>query len=104
MQEKLKNLQKQFETDIQNISSHQDLEELQKSFIGKKGLLNNILKGLKDLSVEEKKIIGPAANELKNTILASIENKALDLENQKYANIEEDEAIDVSLEYPSKNR
>jgi phenylalanyl-tRNA synthetase alpha subunit len=57
MQNKLNELKELFRQEIANTSSQQDLEILEKEFLGKTGKLKAILAGIKDLSPEEKKII-----------------------------------------------
>ena len=51
-----------------------------------------------------KKVIGPVANELKIFINNEVEKKAIQIEDEKFANIEKEEEIDVTLGYPSKNK
>jgi phenylalanyl-tRNA synthetase alpha chain len=57
MKEQLANLKNEFIENIKAINSTEELEILEKDFLGKKGKLNDILKGIKDLSNEDKKII-----------------------------------------------
>lgn len=103
MQQKLDKLKELYEQQIQDITSQETLEELKKDFLGKKGKLNEILKGIKDLSIEEKKVIGPAANTLKVFIEEASNEKALELEEAHFAEIEKEEEIDVTLQFPQKN-
>ncbi|MFA6383518.1 MAG: phenylalanine--tRNA ligase subunit alpha [Parcubacteria group bacterium] len=51
---------------IKNAKSSEELESLRVKYLGRKSELNEVLKGLKDLSAEEKKTIGPLANVAKN--------------------------------------
>lgn len=51
------------------------IEGVRVSFLGKKSTFNAILKGLKDLSPEEKKEIGPFANEAKKEIQNKIDER-----------------------------
>lgn len=103
MKEQLINLKKEFTENVAIIDSAEKLEELEKDFLGKKGKLNEILKGIKDLSNEDKKTVWPEANKLKNFISEEVEKKHAKLIDAKYAKIEEEERIDVTAEYPSKN-
>jgi phenylalanyl-tRNA synthetase alpha chain len=57
MKEQLINLKKEFSEKVSVIDSTEKLEELEKDFLGKKGKLNDILKGIKDLSDEDKKTV-----------------------------------------------
>ncbi len=104
MQEQLLQLQNGFSEALKNISSQESLEELKKDFLGKNGKLKEILKWIKNLSPEEKKVIGPEANKLKVFIEAEADKKSIELEEALYAQVEEDEKIDVTLKYPSTKR
>ena len=53
---------------IQNCLDLQSLENLEKSILGKKGSLTEILKGVKDLSPEEKPTIGKLSNQIKKDL------------------------------------
>lgn len=101
MQNKLKQLRENFLKEIDNIKNKQDLEILEKDFLWKNWKLNEILKWIKDLNNDEKKLIWPEANKLKIYIQELLEEKNKSIENLKYENIEENEKIDVTLEFPS---
>lgn len=70
------------------------LRDIEVEFLGRKGHLTGILRGLKDLSPEEKGQLGARANEVKNELAAAIETKAAALKNARYATIGEAEWID----------
>ncbi|MEN8252439.1 MAG: phenylalanine--tRNA ligase subunit alpha [Patescibacteria group bacterium] len=78
---------------IEKAETLEDVEEIRVAYLGKKSAFNEILKGLKDLTPEEKKEIGPLANETKKEIQGLIDEKKESLEN---AIDEEKEWIDVS--------
>ncbi len=63
------------QTDIKQADSGDVLEKLRVGLLGKKGALTSILRGLKELSVEEKREVGGLANRLKGTIEESIATK-----------------------------
>jgi len=104
MQEKLDNLQKSFLEEIKTVKNREQIAELQNKFLGKKGELKAILSWLKDLSIEEKKEFGQSSNALKNSILEELEKKAVEIEKKAFEELWEKEAIDVSLEFPSKEK
>ena len=54
---------------IEHASSLQELEDIEKTILGKTGSLTTILKGLKDLSPEEKAHVGGEANRVKKELL-----------------------------------
>jgi phenylalanyl-tRNA synthetase alpha chain len=57
MKQQLENLKNEFIKNLKSVDFPEALETIQKDFLGKKGKLNNILKGIKDLSNEDKKIV-----------------------------------------------
>ena len=103
MQHKLKELKKILLEELKNIDNINNLELLKKTFLGKNWKIKNILKWIKDLSNEDKKVIWPEANKLKIFIEENIKNKKNEIENKKYEKIDSEEKIDITLKYPSKN-
>lgn len=104
MKEKLINIKNNFLENLEKAKNDVELKELETNTIWKTGILNDILKWLKDLWAEEKKEIWIEANNLKNFILEKLEEKKLELETLNYSKIEQEEKIDVTLEFPSKDK
>ncbi|MDA9129193.1 phenylalanine--tRNA ligase subunit alpha [Candidatus Gracilibacteria bacterium] len=104
MEEKLKQLEEEFQSALNDIQTPEALKELEGEYLGKKGKLKSILGGIKDLSIEEKKTIGVAANELKNSFLEALKNAEAEIEDAYFSKIESEEVIDVTVGFPSKNR
>ncbi|MDD5213028.1 MAG: phenylalanine--tRNA ligase subunit alpha [Candidatus Gracilibacteria bacterium] len=104
MKHKLEEIKNYFVEELEKAQNDADLKNLEINTIGKAGRLNEILKGLKDLDVEAKKEIGVEANSLKNFILDNIEIKREELAKKAFSEIEESEKLDVSLEFPSKDK
>lgn len=102
MKIKLNELKSLFETKLKNIKSIDENLELEKEFLWKNWVLNDFLKWIKDLSVDDKKIIWPMANDLKNFILKKIENKKEEIKESRFQNIEEKERIDVTASFPAE--
>ena len=48
------------------VSDMEALDSIRVEYLGKNGLITGLLKGMKDLSIEEKKDFGGKVNELKN--------------------------------------
>lgn len=61
-------IKKQAIEEIQKARSAEDLFKLQKKYLGRKSEFNRILKGIKDLSPDEKGVIGPLANSTKKEL------------------------------------
>lgn len=82
------------------ISKAQDvaaLELIRVDFLGKKGKLTDILKGLAHLSAEEKPKMGQLVNLAKRDISTLIETKMLELKEKQLAEKLSAEQIDVTL-------
>ncbi|MDD6251908.1 MAG: phenylalanine--tRNA ligase subunit alpha [Oscillospiraceae bacterium] len=56
-----------------------ELENLRVAYLGKKGSITALLKGMKDLSHEERKTFGAEVNELKELVTQEIEKKTAEL-------------------------
>jgi len=99
MKEKLNNLKQDFLTQIEKLNNLEDLKSLENSFLWKNWSLKQLLAGIKDLSIEDKKTIWVEANELKVFFEMSLEKKAIQIEDLVFADIETKEAIDISLSF-----
>ncbi|MBR2724830.1 MAG: phenylalanine--tRNA ligase subunit alpha [Ruminococcus sp.] len=64
---------------LQTVSVLQELDGLRVAYLGKKGSITTLLKGMKDLSPEEKKSFGAKVNELKEETTEKIEKKMEEL-------------------------
>jgi phenylalanyl-tRNA synthetase alpha chain len=90
----LEKIKKKFEDKFsENKNSLENLEKLRINFLGRKSNLNEILKGIKNLTSEEKKEIGPLANKIKKEIEEILVNQIDKLKQQKDL---EKEWIDVT--------
>ncbi len=79
MNEKLSALQAQLDADLAAVNTAEDLENIRVAYLGKKGSITDLLKGMKDLSVEEKKDFGQKVNILKSEATEKITNKMAEL-------------------------
>ena len=77
---KLNNLDKEYAPKIASCADLAALQELQVAALGRKGALTELLKSLKDMSIEDKKIFGPLSNDLKNKLTAGFEARQQELE------------------------
>ncbi len=75
MEEKLEEIKNEGLEKIAQTKNLTELEETRKEITGKKSELSKVLKSMKDLTPEERKVIGMMANEIKNTIADSIKQK-----------------------------
>ncbi len=73
------------------------LDEIRVAVLGKNGKLTEKFKNLKNLSPEDKKIIGAKINEVKSSIIERLDAKASDLEMLELEKKLANEKIDVSM-------
>jgi len=62
--------------DIENAKDLRDLEYIRIKYLGRKGELTEVLRSLKDLSLEERRKIGPLAQKLKKDLEEKIKEKS----------------------------
>lgn len=79
MNEKLNALKAQLDADLAAVNTAEDLENIRVAYLGKKGSITDLLKGMKDLSVEEKKDFGQKVNILKSEATEKIAGKMAEL-------------------------
>ena len=97
MQEKLKEIQALALSEIEKATYSAEVEEIRVKYLGKKGELTTILRGMKDVSPEERPLVGKMVNEVKAVLEEKLEAVAKEIKgkekNEKLAN----EVIDISL-------
>lgn len=76
---KLSEIETSITSKLQACQTTKELQDLQIFALGRKGALTELLKNLKDLSLEEKKLFGPKSNALKQNLTAAFENKLSEL-------------------------
>jgi len=102
MKEKLKELQELALKKIEDAKSSSDLEEIRVKFLGKKGELTTILRGMGQVSPEERPIVGKLVNEAKAAIETKLEEIVNSIKEKEKANKLANETIDISL--PGKKK
>lgn len=85
------------EQEIQSANDLQTLDQFRVHYLGKKGVVTDLLKGLKSLPPEEKPQAGKVVNEVKQAITQHIELRKTALEDIQLAAELAGEQIDVTL-------
>lgn len=83
MENKIKELKAQFENELSAIKDLSELEDIRVSYLGKKGSVTDLLKGMRELSNEDKKAFGQKINELKGTAAERISQKTAELKQKE---------------------
>ncbi|MBE7032183.1 MAG: phenylalanine--tRNA ligase subunit alpha [Ruminococcaceae bacterium] len=81
MAEQTMKLKQELTEKLKSVSDAIQLDQVRVEYLGKNGLITGLLKGMKDLSIEEKKTFGQEVNELKNEAAEMIANKGEELKN-----------------------
>lgn len=91
--EALDDLEKAVTAEFSGIQDAAAAENFRIKYLGKKGLFRSLLKGVKDLSVEERKVFGGKLNRLRN----SVEEQFKQAPWEKTAGTTEDTSFDPTL-------
>ncbi|WP_281658315.1 phenylalanine--tRNA ligase subunit alpha [Halobacillus sp. Cin3] len=97
MKERLEQLKQEALQKVENADSIQGLKDIRVEYLGKKGPITEVLRGMGKLSKEERPVIGQLANEVRESIADAIEVKQTGLEDEALEKQLEEESIDVTL-------
>lgn len=97
MKERLLELKQEALAKIDAASSLKELQEVRVAYLGKKGPITEVLRGMGNLPPEERPVIGQYANEVRNEIAEQIERKQAELKELEIQKRLEEETIDVTL-------
>ncbi len=97
MKQDLDALQEKALSGIRVCADEKSLQDTKVSFLGKKGQLTLILRGMKDLSAEERPVMGALANTVREKIEAALSEKSEELKAIRIAKRIEEEKIDITL-------
>lgn len=82
---------------IQKTTDLKELNQIRVEILGKKGPLTEVLRGMKDLSAEERPVVGSFANEIRDILSQAIEERKILLEAQALDAALAKETLDVTL-------
>ena len=97
MKERLEELQKEAIGKIEEANDLKSLQEIRVAYLGKKGPITEVLRGMGKLSAEERPVIGQMANDVRASITEKLEAKELGLEQAEVERKLAEESIDVTL-------
>lgn len=96
MKEKIEHTIKEFQEKLNSVKNVNDVMELKSFYTGKTGVISEILKSMKDASIEAKREIGPLANSAKEKIETLSHEKIDSLEMQSINEKLNSERVDLS--------
>lgn len=97
MQEQISKIREIAVEQIEKAIDAKELEELRVKYLGKKGELTAILRGMGSLSAEERPVIGSKVNEARNEIEHLIKTRENEFEKIELERKLKDERIDITL-------
>ncbi len=97
MKEQLLEIRKKAEQALSHAGLAEELEDIRVKFLGKKGELTAVLRGMGGLSSEERPVIGQLANEVRGVIEDLIEEKKTALHAKLREEKLKNEIIDVTM-------
>ena len=97
IRERLEKIRMQAMQHMDEARTAESLNEIRVAVLGKKGELKDLMKGLKDVTPEDRPRVGQMVNEARDVIEAKLEEVRSRLEREKMARDLENEKIDVTL-------
>lgn len=97
MQSKLEQLKSEALLAIKSAKDKMQLEDLENKILGRKsGELTNLLKGLKDLADDARKVVGQVANEVKKEIETAMQTKKQEFQSADWDSALQKEKVDIT--------
>ena len=97
MKEQIAKIKESAFLETQNCKTLQELNDVRVKYLGKKGELTGLLKGMKDLIPEERPVIGALVNEVRDVLENKIKEAEETLKEQALNEKLEKEKIDITL-------
>ena len=82
---------------IASIKTKQELMQASTEFLGKNGALANLMKGLRELSVEQKRVVGEQLNQLRDMLNKLVKDKDAEIETMLLNEKLSQEKVDVTI-------
>lgn len=102
MKERLEILQQDALKALQDAGDLKSLQDVRVSILGKKGALTEIMKGMRDLSPDERPVVGNLVNSLKSCFEDAFSKRQDELQQQAISDRLSNENIDVTM--PGRKR
>src|SRR6476660_2602950 len=97
MREQLEGLKQEALAKVTAAQSEKELNDIRVAYLGKKGPITEVLRGMGKLSAEERPVMGALANDVRAAIAVKIEAKQKGLEEAEVLGKLATETIDVTL-------
>lgn len=98
MQEQIDRIENECISAIEKASTLEEINDVRVKYVGKSGELTLLLRNMKNVSAEERPLVGKAVNAARDKINECLENKTNELEKIAIQNKLNDEKIDITLD------
>jgi phenylalanyl-tRNA synthetase alpha chain len=99
MQTTIKNLEAQLSDQLSRASNQKEVEDIRLAFLGKKGSITELLAQMKELSLDDKKAMGPLLQALRLQVETAIDaRKAALIEQETQAALLKEQLFDVTVD------
>lgn len=82
---------------LEKVTDSSSLEEWKRTYLGKKGLVTQLLRRIRDLPSQERPAVGEAANQLRNELTKLYEEKAFAIKETERLQAAKVQAVDITL-------
>jgi phenylalanyl-tRNA synthetase alpha chain len=97
MQNKIQHLKTEMLHALKSAKTEAEVKEVEVKYLGRSGVFNDILKGLKDLPDEQKRVVGKLANDTKKEMEAAILSRNCELADAMLGSVADTEWVDVTV-------
>lgn len=97
MKEKLESIKQKALAELKNVADKNELENIRVKYLGKKGELTAILRGMGSISAEERPLVGKMANDVRESIESFITNSSEVIKEKEKEEKLKNEVIDITL-------
>jgi phenylalanyl-tRNA synthetase alpha chain len=97
MKQQLESIRMKAEKEISTAASTQEIENIRIKYLGKKGELTDVLRGMAALSAQERPVIGQVANQVREVIESKLEQAIKQLSQKEKQEKIKKEFIDITM-------
>ena len=97
MQEKVTDILERAQEAIRNAGNLNELNDVRVAYLGKKGELTAVLKGMKDVAPEDRPKVGQMVNDVRGQIESALASRKTAMEHEELMRRLDEEEIDVTL-------
>ena len=97
LKDRLTELRDEGLAEIKNSKDLKKINEIRVKMLGKKGPITSVLRGMRDLSAEERPVVGQFANKVRDELTTAIEERRTELEQAALDAELAAETVDVTL-------